>query len=788
MKKLSYLLLSLALPCLILTGCKYDDDDLWNKVNDHEERLAALEQWQATVNGNITSLQGLVTALQDNDYVTEITSFDIPVPGGYKITFAKSGEITIWNGAKGDKGDSGSDGTPGESVLAPVIGVAEYPVDSGTYYWTLDGEFIEIDSEKLPVTGEKGDPGTSGTNGITPKLQINATTNYWEVSYDNGATWTSLGIKATGDIGAIGPAGPQGPQGVQSDAIFAAGGISQTDETVTFILANNGGTITLPKYVTSLVAFESYELFYGSLTNNEITIVLPSTLKETNYTMLAATITGSNGTVTDIQTRTSAGDVWQVAVTKPTFTGGVLVAGSAKVILSTSPNIKLSETAMLTVTLTDAGGKKHSVSRPVKYFDGVIVDNTAGGLSTVATDASVTKLALKGSIDATDFTYIRSTLTALEVLDLSMTDLTSVPNRALRFDSGTPNTTLKKVLLPSTATTLEEAAFASCRALTYVNMEYVETIEKWAFEKCSAMTEIRPGDRLNTIANSAFMDCVSLREIEIPGSVQRIGGWVFSNCLKLETVILNEGVQNLSPSTFYSCGIVSISIPSTVTQIPEETFVNCESLERIILHDGITSIGEMAFANCRSLKSIKVPLGVTEISGYTFQSCADLKYVTFHDNITTIGEAAFIGCCNLGQSLILPAGLTTMGESAFSSCSNVQFVQFPALLLAIPKGAFMECANISFISLSDGLIEIGESAFWNTGLRDIMIPRTVTTIGDMAFMGCKQLMSVTSLARTVPTIGTSTFDNNYKAGRNLYYPSMADYFSWANYFETSTPQ
>ena len=43
------------------------------------------------------------------------------------------------------------------------------------------------------IKGEKGD------KGITPQLRINENTNEWEVSYDNGTTWTSLGVKATAD-------------------------------------------------------------------------------------------------------------------------------------------------------------------------------------------------------------------------------------------------------------------------------------------------------------------------------------------------------------------------------------------------------------------------------------------------------------------------------------------------------------------------------------------------------------------------------------------------------------
>ncbi len=49
------------------------------------------------------------------------------------------------------------------------------------------------------IKGEKGDKGDKGDKVDMPKLQINPITNEWEVSYDNGKMWSSLGVQATGD-------------------------------------------------------------------------------------------------------------------------------------------------------------------------------------------------------------------------------------------------------------------------------------------------------------------------------------------------------------------------------------------------------------------------------------------------------------------------------------------------------------------------------------------------------------------------------------------------------------
>ena len=53
---------------------------------------------------------------------------------------------------------------------------------------------------------------SDGADGNTPQLRINAE-NYWEVSYDNGSTWTSLQVKATGADGKDGVDGKDGING-----------------------------------------------------------------------------------------------------------------------------------------------------------------------------------------------------------------------------------------------------------------------------------------------------------------------------------------------------------------------------------------------------------------------------------------------------------------------------------------------------------------------------------------------------------------------------------------------
>lgn len=156
-----------------LVSCRYDDSEIWEKVNGNESRIEALEEQCRGFNQDLLTLRTIVNALQTNDYVTNVA--DVKKDGavvGYTISFSKSGSVTIYNGKDGH---------------SSVIGIRRHT--DGKYYWTLDGDWI-YDSAG---TGNR-----VSAEGITPELKIDD--GWWYVSYDGKKTWTKLS-KATGEDG-----------------------------------------------------------------------------------------------------------------------------------------------------------------------------------------------------------------------------------------------------------------------------------------------------------------------------------------------------------------------------------------------------------------------------------------------------------------------------------------------------------------------------------------------------------------------------------------------------------
>lgn len=788
MKKLGlYLILWLAVAA---AGChdEYDDSDLRSRVEDLASRVERLETWCNTVNGQISALQGLVSALENNDYVTGITPImEGTKEVGYTITFTKSGPVTILHGRDGAKGDKGDPG------ITPVIGVKQDT--DGLYYWTVQvgqGEaawLLDDSGNKVPTTGDKGEagtpgvPGQPGSAGHSPRIGVAEFDGelYWQIDGE----WLlheDRKVPATGAAGATGPAGANG------DSIFAEDGVDTSDpENVIFTLADGVTKITLPRAATVTVGFDSYDTFYGSPSNSEVVLILPATLREDDYSAIAATVTGDNGVGSDVETR-AAGNTWRVKVTKPTFSDGKPVAGSARVTLTPPNDVKLAETALLRVSIIDGKGREYTVTRPVKWFDGQIVRSAAGGLSAVATDPSVKALAIAGDMDAADFAYIRENLTALETLDLSMTSLTVMPDRGLAYNTS-PNTTLRRVVLPEDITAIEEAAFANCRALEAIDTEAARQIGRWAFEKCHALRDVHLGDQLEAIANSAFMDCTSLVSIDIPAGVRTLGRWVFQRCAALESVTLHEGLQELSASTFYNSGIVSVRIPTTVTEIPDWAFQNCTRLERITLHDGITSIGEAAFLDCRMLEQFAVPKGLTVLSPHLFEGCTGLRFVELHDGITEIGERSFAKCRSLNMPannphLKLPASLSVVGPEAFMECCALEYVDMSETQLkVVPFSMFIACSSLIQVHLPLALEQIGQTAFCQcVTLSSLYLPATMKKLEGQVFMDCSNLKQIVCNAVTAPSITATTFDPEFSSQCTLYAPRSSDYSAWSSYF------
>jgi hypothetical protein len=208
------MVLPLAFAAVACTDYQSSIDELSQRVDGIDQRVTALEG----LNDDIEAIKEIVDAQKQAGYITAVTE----TADGYQFTMSNGKVINVRNGRDGRDGTNGTNGQDGHT---PVIGLTQDT--DGNWYWTVDGEFL-LDGSGNKVRAN-GIDGKNGLDGVTPQIRVNSTTGLWEVSYDNGTTWTSLGVKAQGDKG---------------DAFFQNVVVGEAE--VTFTLADGTTTFTLP--------------------------------------------------------------------------------------------------------------------------------------------------------------------------------------------------------------------------------------------------------------------------------------------------------------------------------------------------------------------------------------------------------------------------------------------------------------------------------------------------------------------------------------------------------------
>ena len=244
-------IIALTALCFAVACNKFDDSAIWEKLNDHENRIVYLEEVCRKMNTDIVNLQTIITALESNDNIVSVSP--LATGDGYTFTFSSGKSIVIYSGVNGQDGTDGKDGVDGKDGIdgkdgvTPVISVMKDT--DGVYYWTVNGEWLLVNGNKVKASAEDGE---DGTDGITPQFKIED--DYWYVSYDNGASWNSLG-KASG---------------LQGDSYFSE--VSVNDHFVVFVL-KDGTEITIPKnsqgdMSLELLVFSNVASFSGMVNTN----------------------------------------------------------------------------------------------------------------------------------------------------------------------------------------------------------------------------------------------------------------------------------------------------------------------------------------------------------------------------------------------------------------------------------------------------------------------------------------------------------------------------------------
>jgi len=201
-----------------------------------------------------------------------------------------------------------------------------------------------------------------------------------------------------------------------------------------------------------------------------------------------------------------------------------------------------------------APGEKSQTINVMQAGATKIIDNIAGGLKSALTSEeikNVSELTINGTIDASDFYFMRDSLPLLTFLDISQAKIVAylgnlytgyaaniVPwNAFYNTNSSKGKASLVSIALPLTATGIFDGAFQSCTGLTNISIpSTIKTIGKGSFNMCTSLKEIVLPDSVSTLGESSFANCTKFKTFTIPQLVTSIGVNAFMNCTGLTTI------------------------------------------------------------------------------------------------------------------------------------------------------------------------------------------------------------------------------------------------------------
>ena len=282
----------------------------------------------------------------------------------------------------------------------------------------------------------------------------------------------------------------------------------------------------------------------------------------------------------------------------------------------------------------------------------------------------------------------------------------------------------------------------------------VTGIEANALKYCEMTSLILP-DSITWIGDSAFGYCENLEHIQLSAGLTSLSGvetehyhgdesgygsWVYG-CDNLKTLTVSSASK-----TFQSVnGILYSKDGKTLFAVPKAVPYDTVDLS------AVTRIGEYAFYDHQEITSFSVPEGIKSIGAYAFGKTSMMQEISLPDSLSELGEGAFMGSGL--RYLQIPDGVSCIPEN-FCYAVPLREIVLPESVVSIGEQAFYNAIwYMETLELPEGLETIGDYAFAIRypiipgyrretdphGLLQVSIPDSVSSIGNYAFLGNRNL-------------------------------------------------
>ncbi|EAY17686.1 surface antigen BspA-like [Trichomonas vaginalis G3] len=358
---------------------------------------------------------------------------------------------------------------------------------------------------------------------------------------------------------------------------------------------------------------------------------------------------------------------------------------------------------------------------------------------------------------------------------------------------------LESITLNDNETTIKKECFMFCEKLDFAFKEnQIYTISDYAFSYCSKL-KLPSLHENTTVGNYAFIGCDKIEELTINWGLTSFG--IFMGCKNLETVTYtynsSTDVNVLPDYTFCNCSSLSEFIDKSVlssvnsyafasTNIKEINLFNAfianyafadGSLKKITLA-GVSSSQTDAFYNCDSLKTIvfsKIadPAGVNAIN-FANLTLDEISIEEGHESLNISNGLLTYGNDTLvlvtpqftKSELRIPESVTYINHEAFITNRYIKKLYIPFTVYIVDSSNIIHSTSIEkleisfdsnatfymgvrdnkklkFINISTQFDKIGDNSFSNNeNLEEVVLPSTITEIGNYAFNMCPKLKTI----------------------------------------------
>lgn len=278
--------------------------------------------------------------------------------------------------------------------------------------------------------------------------------------------------------------------------------------------------------------------------------------------------------------------------------------------------------------------------------------------------------------------------------------------------------------------------------VTYNDVTYYVLYIGTAFYGCTGLTSVSIPNYVIEISVNAFNGCTGLTSVTIPNA--SIGTHAFQNCTGLTSVTIGRGVYAINNYAFYGCtNLDTIVFNAESCRSIGQTDVFPTGVTKVIFGDTVGHIPSYLCKNL-SLQSVTIPNSVTSIGAHAFLNCSNLNYINYTGTIAQWCNISFGGALSSAHSLNING-------------SPVTNLVIPNSVTSIGNYAFTNCTGLSSVTIGSSVTSIDTSAFYGcTGLSSVTIPNSVASIGVSAFQNCSGMTSI-----TIPSSVTSIGDNAF---------------------------